>query len=271
MKKTLVTISVVVSAIALTTSIVYAAGFTTDWLKVGKQGTGGVTYFNGTIINETTGTGGIDNPVTFGDNVRIDGRVYRGAIAGTGDTMPFIVNDNMEIAGNLTVAGNIIYDNSASGLSAATVKGAIDEIGTSLANKIYNGSEESTWNGSMWRVTCPAEEECYLDQEENISVIFAPESETEGTFISTDFVFNRNGQGAYGGEHSDDEDVIYEGSYTIINDKLLYEDFWAQGVDFPPDQTDTRKGGGLMTVELRGNEISWMDQINEWLVILTKQ
>lgn len=74
-------------------------------LKVGQQGIGGVTYFNGTIINETTGNGGTDNPITFGDNVRIDGRVYRGATAGTGDTMPFIVNDNMEITGTLTVGG----------------------------------------------------------------------------------------------------------------------------------------------------------------------
>jgi hypothetical protein len=73
-------------------------------LKVGQQGLGGVTYFNGTIINSTT-TSGADNPVTFGDNVRIDGVVYRGATAGTGDTKPFKINDNAEIAGNLTVAG----------------------------------------------------------------------------------------------------------------------------------------------------------------------
>ncbi|MFC1687252.1 hypothetical protein ACFL0L_01640 [Patescibacteria group bacterium] len=77
-----------------------------DSLKVGSQTTGGVTFFNGTIINSTTGEGDADNPVTFGDNVRIDGRVYRGAVAGTSDTMPFIVNDNMEIAGTLTV-GNV--------------------------------------------------------------------------------------------------------------------------------------------------------------------
>ncbi|MFH1207269.1 MAG: hypothetical protein V1668_01540 [Patescibacteria group bacterium] len=83
--------------------VVYAATVTADSLWVGKQGVGGVTYFNGTIINETTGTGGVDNPVTFGDNVRIDGRVYRGATAGTGDSTPFSVNDNMEVAGSLTV------------------------------------------------------------------------------------------------------------------------------------------------------------------------
>ncbi len=74
-----------------------------DSIKVGRQGEGGVTFFNGTIINNTTGTGDSDLPVTFGDNVRIDGRVYRGATAGTGDTMPFIVNDNMEVVGSLTI------------------------------------------------------------------------------------------------------------------------------------------------------------------------
>jgi len=71
-------------------------------LKVGQQGEGGVTYFNGTIINETTGEDDVNNPVTFGDNVRIDGRVYRGATAGTTDSLPFIINDNVEVAGSLT-------------------------------------------------------------------------------------------------------------------------------------------------------------------------
>ena len=75
-----------------------------DSIKVGAQGVGGVTFFNGTIVNETTNSG-VDNPVTFGDNVRIDGRVYRGAAAGTSDSMPFIVNDNMEVTGTLTVSG----------------------------------------------------------------------------------------------------------------------------------------------------------------------
>jgi len=43
---------------------------------IGKQGVGGVTFFNGTIINITK-TNGIDNPVTFGDNVRFDGEIWR--------------------------------------------------------------------------------------------------------------------------------------------------------------------------------------------------
>lgn len=71
-------------------------------LKVGQQGMGGVTFFNGTIVNETTGDNDADNPVTFGDNVRIDGRVYRGATPGTSDSLPFIINDNVEVAGSLT-------------------------------------------------------------------------------------------------------------------------------------------------------------------------
>ena len=73
-------------------------------LRVGLQGIGGVTFFNGTIVNETT-TDGADNPVTFGDNVRIDGRVYSGATPGITDTHTFKINDNVEIAGTLTVGG----------------------------------------------------------------------------------------------------------------------------------------------------------------------
>lgn len=48
-----------------------------DSIKVGKQGVGGVTFFNGTIVNSTTDENGNDNPITFGDNVRIDGSLYR--------------------------------------------------------------------------------------------------------------------------------------------------------------------------------------------------
>lgn len=105
MKRKLVITMVVIASITLTVGIVKAAGLTADWLRVGTQGEGGVTYFNGTIINDTTGDNDVNNPVTFGDNVRIDGRVYRGATAGTSDTLPFIVDDNMEVTGTLTVGG----------------------------------------------------------------------------------------------------------------------------------------------------------------------
>jgi len=82
-------------------------------LKVGQQGEGGVTYFNGTIVNETTGEDDADNPVTFGDDVRVDGRVYRGATSGydANDNMSFIVNDNMEVTGILT-AGSFTTEGS---------------------------------------------------------------------------------------------------------------------------------------------------------------
>jgi hypothetical protein len=125
MKRVLITTLVVAVSILVTGGIVYAATthnitsvlggksgeafdldgtIVVDSLKVGAQGVGGVTFFNGTIINDTkTSTGG-DNPVAFGDNVRIDGRVYRGALAGVTDTQPFLVNDNMEVAGSLTAA-----------------------------------------------------------------------------------------------------------------------------------------------------------------------
>lgn len=45
---------------------------------IGEQGSGGVTYFNGSIINSTTDDDGNGNPVTFGDDVRIDGKISRG-------------------------------------------------------------------------------------------------------------------------------------------------------------------------------------------------
>ncbi len=38
---------------------------------IGEPGIGGVTFFNGTIVNNS------DDPVTFGDDVRIDGEIWR--------------------------------------------------------------------------------------------------------------------------------------------------------------------------------------------------
>lgn len=131
MKKTLTIIATIIATVAMSAGIVYAAernitsrlgGTTGDLftlngtlsvssLKVGAQTVGGVTYFNGTIINTTTNAAGADNPVTFGDNVRIDGAVYRGILAGPGDNMPFKINDDARIYGNLTLDGSLTVGN----------------------------------------------------------------------------------------------------------------------------------------------------------------
>ncbi len=70
-------------------------------VKIGQQGTGGVTFFNGTIVNETTTDEGADIPVTFGDNVRIDGELWRGENSGPGDNMPVKINDDLQLFGSV--------------------------------------------------------------------------------------------------------------------------------------------------------------------------
>jgi stage V sporulation protein SpoVS len=110
-------------------------------VKIGAQGTGGVTFFNGTIVNETT-TSGADNPVTFGDNVRIDGRIYRGATAGTADSLPVVVNDNMEVLGNLTVAGlsgsGVV---GTSNIAAGAVTQAVEDFSITTQTTTKSGSD----------------------------------------------------------------------------------------------------------------------------------
>lgn len=92
------------------TSLLNKGTVEVDSLKVGKQGSGGVTFFNGTIVNSTS-ENGVENPVTFGDDVRIDGRVWRGATRGAGDSQPFIIEDNAQVDGSLTVGGtNVITE-----------------------------------------------------------------------------------------------------------------------------------------------------------------
>jgi hypothetical protein len=107
MRRKLIVSIVVFSSIVLSAGVVKAASAYFDTLVVGKQGSGGVTYFNGTMINNTT-TNGINNPITIADNLRVDGRVYRGATAGPGDDKPFIINDDVEITGDLTVDGDAV-------------------------------------------------------------------------------------------------------------------------------------------------------------------
>jgi len=91
-------------------------------LKIGQQSIGGVTFFNGTVINNTTNAAGTDNPVTFGDNVRIDGTIYRGTTPGTGDNQPVKINDDARIYGNLTLDGSLnISDNQTLTLGSSSV------------------------------------------------------------------------------------------------------------------------------------------------------
>ncbi|MFH0853669.1 MAG: hypothetical protein V1853_04675 [bacterium] len=136
MNRKLIIAIVIVVSIVSTVGIVKAAGMTTDWLRVGIQGVGGVTYFNGTIINETTDADGNGNPVAFGDNIRVDGRLWRGIDQGTSDSLPFIIDDNAEITGTLT-AGNI----TATGFTGSGIVSSDNLASNAITSvKIANGT-----------------------------------------------------------------------------------------------------------------------------------
>ncbi|GEM_PF-6902436 len=74
---------------------------------IGEQGSGGVTYFNGTIANLTTDEDGNGIPVTVGDDMRVDGQIWRGENSGAGDDMPVKINDDLEVLGDITGGGAI--------------------------------------------------------------------------------------------------------------------------------------------------------------------
>ncbi|MFH0805039.1 MAG: hypothetical protein V1916_02475 [Patescibacteria group bacterium] len=100
----------------------------------------GTAQFSGSISNPT-------GDVTIADNARIDGRVYRGAQAGTADTQPFIVNDNMEVVGSLRVG------------SGVAVTGNLTFNGiTPLQSKTYAGTIDITQSGD--EVVSTAESAC---------------------------------------------------------------------------------------------------------------
>jgi len=62
-------------------------------LHVGGEGIGGVTYFNGSIVNI-----GENVPVTIADDLRVDGVITRGF-------GPVKIADDLLVQGNLTVEG----------------------------------------------------------------------------------------------------------------------------------------------------------------------
>jgi hypothetical protein len=251
MKKTLVVSMVVVASIVLTAGVVKAASAAYDSLTVGSQGVGGVTFFNGSIQNSTT-TNSADNPVTFADNVRIDGRVFRGVTAGTSDTLPFIVNDNMEVEGDLTVNGDIAYDNTNSGLASTTVQGAIDELATTLSNAISGGDliassgvekaalTATTWVGHASLIEGDGVNGVFTTTPE-VTVIFTPTTESEGTYVSSPInAFQVTSMG-----ESDYCEVGLTGNYKIVGDKLFVYGMDMEGLAY--------SGQHLMQVNLRGN------------------
>lgn len=79
------------SAISVANSSYYYQG-----IHLGStDGTGGVIFANGSIINASTGS----IPVTFGDDTRIDGRIWRGPSAGPGDSLPVKIYDDLRVDG----------------------------------------------------------------------------------------------------------------------------------------------------------------------------
>lgn len=76
-------------------------------IKIGSEEEGGVTFFNGTIINI-----GETAPVTFGDDVRIDGAIWRGT---ANDDQPVKISDNLEVSNKITtgvLVGTLISSDS---------------------------------------------------------------------------------------------------------------------------------------------------------------
>lgn len=271
MRRSLMLTLVVIAAIVLTVGVVRAASLNVtstlggasgdsfdldgtlivDSLKVGAQSVGGVTFFNGTIVNNTTDSTGADNPVTFGDNVRIDGRVYRGATAGTSDSMPFIVNDNMEVTGDLIVNGTV----------SATKLQELVSGGVSAAGFKTTALSATTWVGNVHYLTSSGANKAYTVSDE-ITVVFTPTSNTTGTWTSTLFQpFNM-------------ANTVCEssGNYTVIENALFftYTCSYALGSE---DYPGTYTGGQNTIIDLNGNTMTWYNATSSpgTITVLTKQ
>ena len=168
--KNKITILVLVFGFAFATfGVAYA---TTDWnddnmfngtvnwfkngIRIGQQGSGGVTFFNGTIVNETTNNDA-DNPVAFGDNVRIDGEIWRGETAGPGDNMPVKINDDLTVYGD--IEGISLGIDDVEGLRTDLTylndtKANTDDVYTkSESNSTFVSQSSPSWNARTGYIT----------------------------------------------------------------------------------------------------------------------
>ena len=96
-----------IAAAFLVGGVAYASTTQFESIRIGTAGEGGVTFFNGSIVNE----GGA---VTIADDLRVDGDVYNGATR-DGDNIPLKLTDDVEItsgngwSGNLAVDGDVSF------------------------------------------------------------------------------------------------------------------------------------------------------------------
>jgi hypothetical protein len=116
--------------------------FSVQSIRVGEQGTGGVTFFNGTIVNSTTDSQSNGLPVTFGDDVRIDGVIHRGATAGKGDNLPVKINDDLIIYGTSTLDDNLTVT------GASTFSRAVPTTGGAVLTASQTSTVAATANRS---------------------------------------------------------------------------------------------------------------------------
>ncbi|MBU1177820.1 hypothetical protein KJ903_01225 [Patescibacteria group bacterium] len=197
-----------------------------DSLRVGSQGTGGVTYFNGTIINSTTGSGGSGVPVTFGDDVRIDGGITRGA-AGLGDDKPVKIADNATFYGEIWAGPN---------------KGnAIDGQSLVIADSMRPKMNVTNDNGSAsyrWR--------SFYSQDGNFSGTVTTKDLTATGVITTGSL-TATGSLTTGGFTSNGDSTV-NADLTVVSDLIVSNNAFITG--------NTQVGGALNIGSLTGEVIT---------------
>lgn len=127
-----------------------------NWFKkgitIGEQGSGGVTYYNGTIVNNTTDSDGNENPVTVGDEMRIDSTIFRVEEGGTypvkfGDTVVPAIGNTYSLGSSafgwkdLYMNGSAMQDRSSAGFLKAAA--TVTETGTTLARSVENVNDQT--------------------------------------------------------------------------------------------------------------------------------
>ena len=119
MKRRLFSLLPALAAAALVGGVAYAATTDLESLRVGTAGSGGVTFFNGSVVNES-------GPVVVADDLRVDGRITR--LDGE-ENKPVIVNDGLEVEGDTEVKGDLTVEGDLTVSDIVTNTTAVRSVG----------------------------------------------------------------------------------------------------------------------------------------------
>lgn len=219
------------------------------WISIGTQGEGGVTFFNGTIINETVNEAGEPQAVTIGDDLRVDGMIFRDRLGVHEDNRPVLFGDsvapaldNINYMGSQNLQWSEVWTYNLQGLenvhetNLAVNNGptrnyvlAFDENNRfmwvdvadhdTLSGLTCDPGEVPSWSGSAWVCSTITPGTNYWSRNSAVGYLYP--TTTSDDVMTEDYMYFNNDTDAYirySGTHPTGNFVISDDLIPSVND-----------------------------------------------------